>query len=267
MNQVIKMLSTVTGQAVLLLLSFLLVELAYSSVIRPNAEAILEDRARRFSAGEEFVAKRSIYVIVRDYEQETCFILMLWSLSIMGIKGIDGIRQRRLLNRDLFNMGEGVSILPEDARGLIRRIQSLPKGDQTALLPRLASASLLRFEATRQVQDASESANSLADRESERLDSELTMIRYVAWAIPSIGFIGTVRGIGQALSQAYLAVKGDISGITESLGIAFNSTFVALVVSVIVMLCMHQTQRAQERLVIDIQTWCDENLIRNMHSD
>ena len=259
------MLSSVTGQAALLLLSFLVVELAYSTVIRPNAEAILEERARRFAAGEEFVTERNFYVIVRDYEQQTCFILMFWALSIMGIKAVDGLRQRRLFSLDLFNIGEGISILPEDARGHIRRIQGLSRGDQNSLLPQLASSALLRFEATHQVQDASESANTLAERESERLDSELTMIRYVAWAIPSIGFIGTVRGIGEALSQAYLAVKGDISGITESLGIAFNSTFVALVVSVIVMLCMHQTQRAQERLLIDVQTWCDENLIRSMH--
>ena len=54
-------------------------------------------------------------------------------------------------------------------------------------------------------------------------------------AIPSIGFIGTVRGIGEALSQAHVAVEGDIAGMTASLGVAFNSTFVALVVSIFLM--------------------------------
>ncbi len=38
------------------------------------------------------------------------------------------------------------------------------------------------------------------------------MIRYISWAIPSIGFIGTVRGIGEALAQADKAVQGDIAG-------------------------------------------------------
>ena len=61
------------------------------------------------------------------------------------------------------------------------------------------------------------------------------MVRYITWAIPSIGFIGTVRGIGDALGQAYKAVEGDISGVTVSLGVAFNSTFVALVLSIIMM--------------------------------
>ena len=74
------------------------------------------------------------------------------------------------------------------------------------------------------------------DIEAERLDSELSMVRYIAWAIPSIGFIGTVRGFGEALGQAYKAVEGDISGVTASLGVAFNSTFVALILSIIIMM-------------------------------
>ena len=98
--------------------------------------------------------------------------------------------------------------------------------------------------------------------ESDRLDSELSMVRYIAWAIPSIGFIGTVRGIGDALAQAYKAVEGDISGVTASLGVAFNSTFVALVLSIVLMFCLHQLQLTQERLVLDCQRYCDKRLLR-----
>ena len=85
------------------------------------------------------------------------------------------------------------------------------------------------------VQDVSEAVRTICESESDRLDSELSMVRYIAWAIPSIGFIGTVRGIGDALGQAYKAVEGDIAGVTASLGVAFNSTFVALVISIIIM--------------------------------
>jgi hypothetical protein len=86
------------------------------------------------------------------------------------------------------------------------------------------------------------------------------MVRYIAWAIPSVGFIGTVRGIGEALGQAYKAVEGDISGVTVSLGVAFNSTFVALVLSIIIMFCLHQLQLSQERLVLDCQRYADKRL-------
>jgi biopolymer transport protein ExbB/TolQ len=105
---------------------------------------------------------------------------------------------------------------------------------------------------------------SLCQAEGERLDSELSMIRYIVWAIPSIGFIGTVRGIGQALALAYQAMEGDITGVTQSLGIAFNSTFVALLLSLVLMLFVHQLQLLQERLVLETQDYCGTRLIRHM---
>jgi biopolymer transport protein ExbB/TolQ len=90
------------------------------------------------------------------------------------------------------------------------------------------------------------------------------MVRYIAWAIPSIGFIGTVRGIGQALAQAHKAVEGDIALVTENLGVAFNSTFIALLLSIVLMFLLHQLQLIQERLVLETQTYCDEHLIRRL---
>jgi biopolymer transport protein ExbB/TolQ len=103
--------------------------------------------------------------------------------------------------------------------------------------------------------------------EAERLESELSMIRYIAWAIPSVGFIGTVRGIGAALGQAHRAVEGDISGVTENLGVAFNSTFIALLISIVLMFLVHQLQLMQERLVFETDNYVDEHLIRHMQSD
>ena len=96
------------------------------------------------------------------------------------------------------------------------------------------------------------------------METELTIVRYIAWAIPSIGFLGTVRVIGTALGQAYQAVSGDIVGVTQSLGVAFNSTFVALVVSILLMFLLHQLQLLQDRLVLDCQNYCDARLIRHM---
>lgn len=134
------------------------------------------------------------------------------------------------------------------------------------LLPRVLLSSLERFGSTCNVQDVSSVANTLCESEGERLESELSMIRYVAWAIPSVGFIGTVRGIGEALGQAHRAVDGDIAGVTQSLGTAFNSTFIALLISIIVMFLVHQLQSLQERLVFDTQTYIDHNLIRHMQT-
>ena len=108
----------------------------------------------------------------------------------------------------------------------------------------------------------SEAVREQCDIEADKLDSELSMVRYISWAIPSIGFIGTVRTV--TLGQAYKVAEGDISGVTVSLGVAFNSTFVALVLSIVIMLALHQLQLSQERLVLSTQRYVDKKLIRHL---
>jgi biopolymer transport protein ExbB/TolQ len=184
----------------------------------------------------------------------------------MIYKGMATIRHRAMLHMDLIPLSEGMRILPEDTREVSRQIQALPSHQQNALLPRALLAALHRFSTTRNIQDVASATHAYCAAEGERLESELSMIRYIAWAIPSVGFIGTVRGIGEALGQAHKAIEGDIFDVTKSLGVAFNSTLIALLISIALMFLLHQLQLLQERYVLDAEAYCEENLIRHMHT-
>ena len=249
-----------------LFVAIILIHGIYVSIVRPNATAILEEQSIQVNANPNYVPERSLFVVIKDLEQEACFILMLWAISLMGYKSLTSLRERKILEMDLIPMNQGTSILPEDTREYSRPIQALPENQQSYLLPRALLTALHRFRSTRNIQDVSNSVRAICESESERLDSELSMIRYIAWAIPSIGFLGTVRGIGQALGQAHKAVQGDIAGVTQSLGVAFNSTFVALLISIVVMFLMHYLQLTQERIVLDTEEYCDNRLIQHLQS-
>jgi biopolymer transport protein ExbB/TolQ len=240
------------------------VHAAYVTVVRPRAAAVLAEQREAMKKDPNFVAERSIYVVMKDWEQEAEVILGLWAFAIIGYKFWHGRRERALLSRDLVHVPEGMRILPEDAREYARPLEALPPLEAGCLLPRALLAALYRYGATRNVQDVSEAARGVCEAEADRLDSELSMLRYIAWAIPAIGFIGTVRGIGDALGEAHRAVTGDVSGVTEGLGTAFNSTLVALLISIVLMFLLHQLQLAQERLVLDSETYLDQYLIRHM---
>ncbi|TNF90131.1 MAG: MotA/TolQ/ExbB proton channel family protein, partial [Gammaproteobacteria bacterium] len=253
-------------QLVALMLAIILVHAIYVTVVRPNADSIVNRAAEIAAAGGEFVVPRSFFVVIKDFEQEACFVLMLWALAVMGYKARTALRESRMLEMPLVSVSEGTRILPGDAGQLLRPLQSLPGGHQGFLLPRALSTALSRFQVTSSVEAATEAAHSVCEAESSRLDSELSMVRYITWAIPSIGFIGTVRGIGSALGQAHEAMAGDIAGVTASLGVAFNSTFVALLISMVVMFFMHQLQLIQERLVLDSYAYCENRLLRFLKS-
>jgi len=251
-------------QVVSLIVAMILVHTFYVITVRPLAATVLAEQAAIMQVDPNYVQQRSVWVIVRDFEQEACFILMLWAFAIMSFKSFNAARERRRLLDELVPLGEGTKILPEDAREYARQIQALPGVVRRALVPRALLTGLHRFAATRSIQDVSDTAHGVCEAESDRLESELSMVRYIAWAIPSIGFIGTVRGIGAALGQAHRAVEGDIAGVTQNLGVAFNSTFIALLISIVLMFLLHQLQLQQERLVLDSSTYLDQHLIQHL---
>ncbi|MFN2333196.1 MAG: MotA/TolQ/ExbB proton channel family protein [Wenzhouxiangellaceae bacterium] len=249
-----------------LLVAIVFIHSLYVGIVRPRAADALLVQQMQLLEQPDAIVERSIWVILMDPEQEICFILLFWSLALMTAKSRDVVRQRRQLNRDLVPIAPGQSILPEDARDYARAIEVLEPGERRSLYARALHTALQRFRATRNLQDVSEAVESVCRAEHERMDSELAMVRYMAWAIPSIGFIGTVRGIGSALSMAHQAVEGNITGVTAALGTAFNSTLVALLLSIILMFFLYQLQQFQERLVLDTQASSDVNLLQYMRT-
>jgi biopolymer transport protein ExbB/TolQ len=252
-----------------LLISAILIQTLYATVIRPRAAAILAEPVvsqEQQRPGQPVTTRnlRSVFVILKDYEQEVALILATWALCLIGYQASEVAKNRRLLDKDYIELGEGHVVLPDDARAYGRPIESLPRDEQEMLLPRALMVALNRFGATRSVQDAAEAVRAECENELDRLDAQLSMVRFTAWAIPAVGFVGTVRGIGRALQEAQGALHGDISGVTLGLGVTFNATLTALVSCILVMFFLHQLQQAQDRLVLDARMYIDRRLIRNM---
>jgi len=131
-----------------LLITIILVHAIYVGVVRPNADAILERQAELLNSGAEYVPKRSFYVVIRDFEQEACFVLLIWALAIMGYKGRRIMEEQNLLEQRLIDVPEGTSLLPEDAREYSRPLEALDEYTQDFLLPRTLLSALQRFATT-----------------------------------------------------------------------------------------------------------------------
>lgn len=247
-----------------LIVCIVMVHATFVTWIRPQAQAITEIEQAKMRADKEYTPQASFLLRIKDYEQEAEIIHFLWAVLIMAYKAVLIRRERQYLKRELVHVPEGIKVLPEDAKDYARQIEALPVDEHPRLVVRALQRTLDRFAATRSIRDAAETSTAVCDSEADRLDSGLAMIRYIAWAIPAIGFIGTVRHIGDALLQAHKAVSGDITGVTSDLGIAFNATFVALMLTIVLMFFLHQLQQYQEQFVHDTDHWIDQRLIRHM---
>jgi len=238
-----------------LIFSVIIVHMIYIGYVRPEANTLIELAQEE---GRQSVP-RDVVVIVKDYEQEICFILMLWGCFLIVNSYREILKTKYLFTVDLIEDKDKDSI---DVDSVIEKLdKQIPEDCLSSPLVQTLRSSLWRYSATRNVQNLSDAIESNLDALAVRQDSENTMIRYLIWAIPSIGFIGTVRGIGQALSMADQALAGDISGMTDSLGVAFNSTFVALLISIFLMFLFHQLQRLQDTQILDTQEYCEKYLL------
>jgi len=249
MSEMIKSLAVLIGSAIS-------VHLSYIGYIRPHADMII---AEAKLVGQS--APRDILVVLKDYEQEICLILMLWAIFLILSKCFAILKDKYLFTVDLL---EDTAESGDDLKTALSNLDKLPTETRETPLVETLMASLRRYLITNDVQNTSDAVESSVESLAVRQEAENSMIRYLIWVIPSIGFVGTVRGIGQALSLADQALAGDIAGMTNSLGIAFNSTFVALLVSILLMLLLHQLQRLQDGVVVDTQAYCEKFLLKRI---
>lgn len=259
-----------------LIASFIFVGVCYWGIIRPEANKA----ALAHSYGVDGAGSPSgIFIILKDYEQQICLSLCLWGIMILVYKFILLSAESKTLGKfapesegltsepavDL--LGGATCINRERAGTLSKEIDTLSESHdlKNKILPYVMARGLERYHITGSVPEATETIMGRLEVAAEQQESELSMLRYLVWAVPSIGFIGTVRGIGVALQRADEALQGDISGVTSALGVAFNSTLVALFISILLMLLIHLLQGGQEGFILRIQTFCREQLIDKLY--
>jgi biopolymer transport protein ExbB/TolQ len=254
------------SKLVVLVVIAVVVQLIYAGFVRPTAEEWLTEQRAIAARQPGYTPARSIWVIIQDPEQEATIIVSIWAMILAVMRFRELRAQRELLSAGYLRKEGGVVILPSDAREYLRTFEQLPPAQRDSVLPRVLAAALKRFGATGNVQDASQTVHNVCESENNRLDAELAILRFSVWVTPALGFVGTVRGIGLALQGAELAVQGDTTAVTNGLGISFNSTLVALTLSIVLMYVLHEVQLAQERLVLDTENYAEEELISRLHS-
>ena len=242
----------------------LITQVIFTAYVRPAGERWRAEQRALAERTPGYSPQRTLIVIIQDPEQEATIIVATWAMLLAFLRFRELKEQRALLSVGLMKQAPGVVILPSDAREYLRTLEQLPPKERDSVLPRVLAAALKRFSATGNVQDASQTVHNVCESENNRLDAELAILRFSVWVTPALGFVGTVRGIGLALQGAELAVKGDTSAVTSGLGISFNSTLVALTLSILLMYTLHEIQLAQERLVLDAENYADEELISRL---
>lgn len=216
---------------------------------------------------EELSAKWSRERLTRLFigpEQVLSYVCALWAALILQSRYREVIRQRKAFNLDLLPTEEGARILPEDARPLSRKVEQLTSG-RPFVLANMIRLGLGKFAISKSAPDVAEVVRNQADVEMSRFTASLSTVNYLAWAIPAIGFVGTVRGLGGAFGADAPTIEEFTRQAKDQLKIAFDCTLVALLLSLGVMYFLHAVQRAEETLITDAQEYCQEHLLLRLY--
>ena len=168
------------------------------------------------------------------------------------------------LQQEYLPPGDDLILTSEDLGQLYQKLRKVSK---RRFLPRLLERTVTQYQGNKSVAHAHTLLDSCLDLYLHELDLGYHMIRYIVWLIPTIGFIGSVMGIGAALSVAGAAKADDpdlLANTTSAMSIAFNGTFIALLLSAALVFILHIAQMKEEKALNASAQYCLDQLINRL---
>lgn len=209
----------------------------------------------------------------RGWTQHGCVFLAFWAGAFLFEKWRKLRYQQRALLLDLLPDMHGRDITAENVNWFIAHVRKQPYEPGRSFLVNRVLRSLEHFRAQGSGSEATALLGSQSDIDANAVTSSYTMVKVFIWAIPILGFLGTVQGIGDAVqafsgnvnqAQELDQVKNALGDVTKGLSKAFETTLLALVISILVMFPVSSTQKAEEDLLNTIDDYCNENLMMRL---
>jgi biopolymer transport protein ExbB/TolQ len=181
-------------------------------------------------------------------------LLFFVGVSALMIKAVGVIAQFRGNGKVQLAPAPASGQKIDDTSGLIDSLLELPKKSHNTYLVRRLRDALGYVRAKQSAEDLDDQLKYLADMDAERRHDSYALVRLVVWAIPILGFLGTVIGVTMAigtLSPEVLAgsSKEGMGDLTDGLAVAFDTTTVALSLSIVLMFAQFLVNKLETQLL------------------
>jgi len=210
----------------------------------------------------------------REWVPFVLVTLMGWAVGILVLKWGTLRRQRGAMLLDVLPSRLGNDISPESVDRFLAQLKRVPPHLRDSLMVNRVRRALEHFKVRKSNPEVASLLASQSDIDASAVESSYTMVRVLIWAIPILGFIGTVLGISEAvggfsgsLDQAedIEVLKSSLNDVTAGLAIAFDTTLVALAMSILVSFPAHYLQKAEDDLLNWVDEYCNENLLKRLN--
>ena len=202
----------------------------------------------------------------------TVFVFF-WALSILLVKYAKLRYQRKALDLAFVPRPEDFTLTPDSAYKALARMRSLVDDPKRFVLLNRIDRALANLHNMGRVSDVSEVIRAQAENDEDHLESSYVLVRGFIWAIPILGFIGTVLGLSSAIGHfgAVLSVSQEPDGLAASLGnvtgglaTAFDTTLLALCFALLAHLAMTGLKKKEELFLDDCKDYCHAQIVSRL---
>ena len=212
----------------------------------------------------------SMSFMMRGWVPYATVFFSAWALMILFVKVLKIRLQRRALEHRIVPDDPSFILSTQTVQGVLDRLHELADDPREFILYNRISVGLSNLRNMGQIGDVDNVLRSQADHDEGALESSYTVVRGLIWAIPVLGFVGTVLGLSEAISgftkvlQAGAdieAIKTALGPVTSGLSMAFETTLQSLMGALIVQLIMTLIKRNEEQMNDSFVDYCQRHIV------
>ncbi len=200
-------------------------------------------------------------------------IMFFWGLAVLIFKWRKLALQKRALNIRVVPLDYGFVLSPQSADQILETLyKSVQDPERFMLFNRILRA-LSNLKNLGRVADVEIIIRAQSDMDHNVLESSYTILKGIIWAMPVLGFIGTVLGLSEAIGGfgSVLAAGGELSalrdslrGVVAGLSVAFGTTFEGLITTLVLQIVLSFFRKAEEEFHEACDDYCHRYLVSRL---
>lgn len=212
-------------------------------------------------------------ILARGWTPYAMVSLFVLAMITLFVKWRKLAFQRKAFGIELIPVGTSFALTQETALDVLKALNDAVDDPKRFVLFNRIERALLNLKNVGNVSDVSEMLRASAENDENHVDSSYGLLSGIVWVIPILGFIGTVIGLSGAIggfgavlnSDASTAsLKESLAPVTANLGVAFDTTFLALVLAMVVQMAMTFLRRQEDLFLDACRDYAHGNIISRL---
>jgi len=206
----------------------------------------------------------------RGPTQYATLFFAFWSLAILAFKGRKFAVQKRATAIEVVPTQTDFVLSSATVDQVMQRIYGAVDDPKQFILFNRIVIALSNLRNLGRISDVDDMLRSQAEQDEAVMETSYSLVQGFVWAIPVLGFIGTVLGLSDAIgsftnvlgsAKELSEISNSLRGVTGGLSTAFDTTLVALVAALSIQLWMTNCKKKEEELLDECAEYCTRKVV------